>query len=33
LAQVSGFGAWIGPRLWPSILAAGRKSAGRIESG
>jgi peptidoglycan/LPS O-acetylase OafA/YrhL len=32
LAQVSGFGAWIGPRLWPSIVAAGHKSE-RVESG
>jgi hypothetical protein len=26
-AQVIGFGAWIGPRLWPSIVAAGHKKA------
>jgi peptidoglycan/LPS O-acetylase OafA/YrhL len=32
-AQVIGFGAWIGPRLWPSIVAAGHKKAGRIDSG
>jgi peptidoglycan/LPS O-acetylase OafA/YrhL len=32
LAQVSGFGAWIGARLWPSIVAAGHKKADHIES-
>jgi len=32
LAQVSGFGAWIGPRLWPSIIAAGHKKTDHIES-
>jgi hypothetical protein len=32
LAQVSGFGAWIGPRLWPSIIAAGHKSADHVGS-
>ena len=26
-AQVIGFGAWIGPRLWPSTVAAGHKKA------
>ena len=25
--QVMAFGAWIGPRLWPSIVAAGQKKA------
>jgi peptidoglycan/LPS O-acetylase OafA/YrhL len=34
LAQVSGFGAWIGPRLWPSILAAGQeKKVNHTQSG
>jgi hypothetical protein len=33
LAQLSGFGAWIGVRLWPSIVAAGNKKADHIESG
>ena len=33
LAQVSGFGAWIGPRLWPSIVAAGHKKADDSKSG
>jgi peptidoglycan/LPS O-acetylase OafA/YrhL len=32
LAQVSGFGAWIGVRLWPSIVAAGHEKADHIES-
>jgi peptidoglycan/LPS O-acetylase OafA/YrhL len=32
-AQVMGFGAWIGPRLWPSIVAAGHKSATHASSG
>jgi hypothetical protein len=32
LAQVTGFGAWIGPRLWPSIVAAGHKKADDVGS-
>jgi peptidoglycan/LPS O-acetylase OafA/YrhL len=32
-AQVRQFGAWVGPRLWPSIVAAGHKPAGHATSG
>jgi len=33
LEQVNGFGAWIGPRLWPSIVATAHKPAPHVGTG
>jgi hypothetical protein len=32
-AQVSQFGDWVGPRLWPPIIAAAHRAAGHAASG